>query len=221
LAAEPTLTDLDAGRRISVELGTQMQLEFESIKGRFNSTVVGMDPPAYLILKPSGDASRVAAKLYKGNTVVVRYIHAGSVYGFQSTTLGTIAEPVRLVFIAYPKIVAEHNIRTDKRIECVLPATVTVGEEALEAVILDVSQGGCRLSLSEPPADSGIRVGSELAIAFALPGIEGRLEVEGKVRNVRQDERGLELGVQFEPLDETTREKLCKQYIDALHDRLF
>ena len=218
MSNDSRIKQVDSKRRLKIELGTTLRLEFEGISTRVNAVLVGMDPPSFLVLRVTDDARRAAARLFTGNEVVVRYVFRGTVFGFQSSTLGTIAEPARLVFIAYPKVLAEHHLRDQRRVDSVLPGKLRATGREADVVILDISPGGCRLTSANEMG--GLAPDTAVSIAFVLPGVEGEVLIEGTVRNEREGQWGTEYGVQFSSLDDATREKLCTRYIDAIHARL-
>jgi hypothetical protein len=139
------LDDLDVGRRIAIDFGTELQLEIDGVAGRVRSELVGMEHGKYLIVKTPTVAhlGGIGGKLYAGNRVVVRYVFGGSVYGFETSVIDAIATPVRVVFLTCPKVVNERNIRSNRRIETLLPARIALGDQSAEGTVTDISTSGC------------------------------------------------------------------------------
>ena len=73
---------LDIGKRILLEPGTQLQIEIEGVTSRFKSTLVGMEPDEYLIVKTPKAAlsGSIKNRLFRGNQIVIRYLHKGTVF---------------------------------------------------------------------------------------------------------------------------------------------
>ena len=141
--------DLMRGRRLSIEPGTLLQIEIGGIKFRFKSELVGLQADEYLIIKtplvPS-DApfGMIKHKLFRGNDIIVRYLIGGMVYGFQSKLLGAISDPIKLLFLEYPKIVEQHDLRSHERVDCLLPGRLKFKDTELACLVLDISEKGCR-----------------------------------------------------------------------------
>ena len=129
------------GRSLTIPPGTQVQIEIQGILTKLKSYSVGFLPEDCLIFKyPSTpNLGPIAHKLYKGNKIVVGYVDKGNVFGFQSEMLGYTMEPVKLIFVAYPTIIARHSLRKGKRVFCSLLAEVDVNGERFEGLITDIS----------------------------------------------------------------------------------
>ena len=209
------LDNLDVGRRIAIDFGTELQLEIDGVAGRVRSELVGMEHGKYLVVKTPTVAhlGGIGGKLYAGNRVVVRYVYGGSVYGFETSVIDAITTPVRVVFLTCPKVVNERNIRSDRRIETLLPASIVVGDQSAEGTVTDISTSGCHFKTRTHKGEAPLAVGSkgdkEVELSVQLPGVSGDLNLHGKVKNVRKDDATVEIGVAFADLDEDTRARIA------------
>jgi len=194
----------DTGKRISIELGTQLQIEIEGVAFRFKSVLIGMEPDEYLIIKtpmvPS-DApfSNIKHKLSRGSQIVVRYLYKGTVFGFQSKLIEAIFTPLRLLFIEYPNIIEHYNLRSQDRVDCFLPAKIKIKEEEKHGLILDISKKGCRYRI-KALKDEGlpsIQLDEQITLRCQFPGIEDEQVFSGKVRNINRDKEETTLGIEF------------------------
>lgn len=193
--------------------GTAVQVEFDGVRERTSAVVLGYDPDQFLILKLLGQKIHELSKLFKGNTVILRYIHEGVVYGFECQSLGSVTTPERLLFANYPTIVATQNLRQHPRQKCALPATVVIEEQEYPAACLDLSKGGAQLRFvappppesaegedeeaAEPPELKVPEVETELGLKLTLPGQTDSTEFACIVRSVeRLDDAGL-IGVEY------------------------
>ena len=95
---------------LDVEVGSQLVVSLEGVESRLNSTMVGWDTGKYLIITTPRKQG-IGSKLFEGNSVIIRYIQSGIVFGFQSRILSTINNPVPLTFISYPTIVERRELR--------------------------------------------------------------------------------------------------------------
>ena len=179
-------------------LGTQIVLQFDGSEERFKSHLVGLEPGSFLILAmPRLDRGR--SQLIEAPGLILRYVYAGSVYGFRARLQGHILNPSPLLFLSYPPSVESLNLRKKHRVTCRIPATATVRETRLEGIILDLSASGCRLSarLADAAVLGPIQLGEEISLRFPLLGFEGDRTFVGKARNISQSKEALTIGLEF------------------------
>jgi c-di-GMP-binding flagellar brake protein YcgR len=217
--------DFDKGKRISIELGTQLQISIGGVSGNFKSTLVGMELEKYLIIvapvvvSPYGS---IKEKFFRGNTITVRYLYRGTVFGFQSQLIEDIFVPLKLIFIKYPKIIAEHNIRSQERIHCFLPvkAKIKSEEKEIDGVLLDISVGGCCCTYKKSNKDktfSSVEVDEQVSLRLQFPQIEGEQVVFGKAKNIKADKEHMTLGIVFYEILPQLKE-IIAQYINAVKE---
>lgn len=213
----------DMGKRISIDIGTEMQIEIEGVEFRLKSVFIGMDPGGeYLILKfpyVSGSGGvGIQDKLYTGNQVVVRYLQAGAIFGFQAKLLGVTSAPKKLIFISYPRIIEEHNVRSEKRISCFLPARTKVDDKENRGAVLDMSRHGCRYVVKHSKVRKTkdlFQVDGQIELAFQLPGMEGEQSLTGTIRNVRKDGDELSVGIEFGDVDSEAKARISEFFSAA------
>jgi len=187
-----------------VEIGTSMITSFEGI-GTFKSILIGMEYGRYLIMKLPPMPS-LPLKLYQQNYFVVRYFHNGSAYGFRTSLLGLVKEPVRLYILDYPARVESLNLRKQERHSCLLTAHVKMQAPDVDApgwdgAIMDISTDGCRFQCMTPENIKlpNIAVGSMVEISFQLPTDDAQWMLEAEIRIFSLDQSKLTLGMRFEP----------------------
>lgn len=77
---------IGSGLRLAIDLGIEVSIDSPRVSGRFRSELVGMLPGRYLILsepvKPVG--SPFHAEYRDGDSVIVRYLFRGSIFGFRT-----------------------------------------------------------------------------------------------------------------------------------------
>ncbi len=119
----------DTEKRISIELGTQLEIEIEGVPTRFKSSLVGIEPDEYLIIKAPEAAlpDSIKNKLFRGNQIVVRYLCKGTLFGIQSQLVQVTSTPIRLLFVEYPKTIENYDLRSHERIDCFFPAKIKMG----------------------------------------------------------------------------------------------
>jgi c-di-GMP-binding flagellar brake protein YcgR len=186
-------------RTLSIGIGTRLQFQL-GIKGqefKAAGVLVGMVPGEYLIIRVPAIPG-ILDRLDEGNTIVVRYVYAGNIYGFTSTVLTCIQKPALIVFLTYPFSVETMNLRKGQRTECRFPASVKTDSGDYKAVIVDISLGGCRICLDhEALESSSFDIEQTIGISFHLTGIAEEQVIDGKIKNLKKDRQFSEMGVQF------------------------
>jgi hypothetical protein len=158
----------------------------------------------YLVLRIIRPKSFDTLGFSYGDTVILRYLHAGVVYAFRTLVLNAVHAPEGLLFVAYPQAhaVQHHPLRASDRLPCSLPVNLTLGDTASAALVVDLSQSGCQCVLP-PSADAGAEDSLENLVAqrvqLQLHGLgEGELTLAGAVRRHVIGERSQRLGVEFD-----------------------
>ncbi len=198
------------------EAGTQVQLELEGVPGRVKGYLLGQFPQEYLIFH-SRQIADIKRLLFEDQRVVCRYMHSGKVYGFKSTVVGHhFQRPFKLVFVKCPEVVENLNLRTSTRMDCRLPAELTVGMDRYQGIITDISEAGCRFRSKQRILD-GLRLGEEVRLSCSFPGIADRQELRATCRNSSVNGDFTEFGLQFETM-EKDREEAVEQYLKSVQD---
>jgi c-di-GMP-binding flagellar brake protein YcgR len=196
--------------RIHIDLGSPIYVEIGAVQGRLKSKLIGMEEDYLIIRTPLGPPG-TRSKCYDGNSVVVRYIHHGTVYGFESKIIGTIITPYNLMFISYPKIIAEQSLRENERFDCYFPCHINMGEVEGPGTIVDISMGGCRCIVPIEIQDEKHRIpaiDSDIAIAVDMPDGEQKIEIHGAITNTTEYHSAARIGLRFIDLNDDSRDKL-------------
>lgn len=154
----------------------------------------------------------------EGDSVTVRYVDDGIVYGFRSEIISHVSNPVRLLFIELPKDVEALELRTTKRVDTVIKTVLTKGEFRLAGVILNLSGGGCKIALpreyDQVTGDEEIlweevalTRGDGVSLSFSVTrgNQAGDMDstvlledVRSTVRRVESDERNFRMNLEFD-----------------------
>lgn len=211
---------------LSIDVQTKLQISMKNINARLESEFVGLANSRCIIATcPDDDISEVLSRaIVLDNPVVVRYIHDGKIFGFQSEIIGSISEPARLIFMNYPKIVEKLDLRRQKRLSCLLPAKITIvcktGDtsafEALSGTIVDITTSGCRFKtklkhFSSKDMLSGL---NDAEIEFLLPGVGDSLSIRSGIKSLADKDEFALLGVQFLSISEKN-----KRYLDGFIEK--
>lgn len=186
-------------------IGMRMLVTLEGI-GTFNSTLIGMEYGQCLIVK-SPMIPEFPVKFFQQNYFVVRYIYAGGAYGFRTTLVSMIKEPVRLFVLNYPDKVESLNLRKDDRYDCLIPAVAKMlradDPTPLEwqGTINDISATGCCFEYVIPdgvkPAD--VTVGDILDFSINFPNENTTWTLNAEVRSLNINQQKLIFGLKYKP----------------------
>ncbi len=197
----------ESTKRIAIDIGTDVLMQITGVAGRLPSVFIGMEAHRYMIFKVPRAQINLSTKLVKGGGVIVRYRYQGRIYGFQSTILGTVAEPVGLMFLRAPDVVEEHNLRKKQRIDCYFPGEIEIGEKREPGVVVNISMSGCRCIFSSLRSSrdvlAGLR-GKQVKLLVQLGEQEKTLVVPGHILSAQQFHGAVSAGIQFDELDEAS-----------------
>ncbi len=211
----------NTGRRISIELGTQLQFEIDGVDFNLKSTLIGIEPDKYLIINaPITSPYDIKHKYFRGNKIIVRYLYKGTVFGFQSEFVEDIYTPLKLLFVKYPEIIEEHNLRSRERINCFLPIKIKIKSEEKDGVIIDINKGGCCCVFKRAVKDKellSVQIDEQITLRCQFPQIEDEQVVLGKVKSIRRDKKQMTLGIMFHGI-EPEIEDIIVQYVLAIKE---
>ncbi len=197
-----------------MKVGTTLNIQIEGLESRLTSEVIGVEEGKYLIirvppLQSMGDASNL---LYEGNTVIVRYVHNGSVFAFKSRIKHFITTPAKLIFIDYPKKIESQDLRAHKRIDCYLPAKVRIEDNSIAGAITDISRKGYQFLVKTSKIKNSLtqllQVDNEIGVSFQLPGVEETITLTGKQKNIKKDKVNINIGIEFNNMNIEVQERL-------------
>ncbi len=185
-----------------MQIGATLKIQIEGEKKLLTSEFMGVEEDKYLVIKaPSLQyMSHVSHLLYKGNTVIARYLHKGTVFGFKSRIKYVITNPIKLLILEYPKKIEIQNLRKHRRVDCYLPASVKISDNTIEGTIIDISREGCQFTVEKSKIESSLKlfqVEKETSVSFKLPGVEKILAVTGKQKYIIEDSDNVKIGVLF------------------------
>lgn len=214
--------DFNTGRRISIEHGTQLQIVIGAVDGHFKSTLIGIEPDKYLIIDApvTSPYCSIAQKLFRGNNITVRYLYKGTVFGFQSELIEDIYVPLKLLFVKYPELIAEHNLRSRERLDCFLPVKIKIKSEERDGVIIDINEVGCCCTYKKAIKDKillPVEIDEQIALRCQFPQIDGEQLVLGKVKSIRRDKERMTLGILFHEIEPQIKD-IIVQYIYAINE---
>jgi len=141
----------------------------------------------------------ILSAISAGSQVVVRFMYSGGVFRFHSNVINYVKSPEFMVFLSFPTAIETIELRKAQRLESLLPCAADIAGIEYWGVVLDLSMGGCRLSMEPDEGDlPTIQLGREITLYLHIPGVAEHQVIQGKVKNIRQDPRIAEIGVEFD-----------------------
>lgn len=128
---------------------------------------------------------------------MVRYLDAGTAYGFRVHVTRVLQQPELLVFTSVPASAETRALRREERIPCMIPCQVAgAGREPAAGLLLDLSASGCQLAVC--PESRAPDADAVLTLSLSVPGSGESLELSGRVRRHQVREASHRLGLQFD-----------------------
>ncbi len=185
-------------------IDTTIKLQIENEKIEYQGMIVGLKHNIYLIVKISDNEMKQT--LSKNDPLLAEFFYKGVIYTFTSSVMQIITAPEELIFIDYPNVIEERNIRNYKRVECVLPVEVGYKAELFEGIIVNLSIGGCSLILKNTDiAISSMikhttvdyRLHDGMQLYLRLPGIQREIIMNCLIRNVVKNAQETYIGLEI------------------------
>lgn len=201
-------------QKISIELGSQLIVDFGKAGNRVKCELIGLKTGRYLIIGVDDTNASLSLHntIFKGNQITARYIHKGVVYGFQSSISYITFNPEKLIFIAYPNKVEEKSVRKLQRVDCNFPAKTMFSSEVYDGIIIDISKEGCKFSLVFDDEAGRNKLNDFLSkfmgmsvlikLNLQLPGDPHVLSIDCKIKSIKQSEQHFYLGLEFNKMSD-------------------
>lgn len=191
------------GRRLPLDIGSRVKLEFPQLDSRNESTVVGMLQDNYLILTAPQPLTEVTEKIEQERRVLLKYVHRGRVWMFKTQLLKVIESPFQLLFFDYPVVVHYHELRQAKRSSIFIPCTFhPPGAPELFGTLIDLSTSGalCQIRHKEDTVVPSIALSDSIHLRCLMPGIREEQLFPGIVRNLTKEPQLTRIGIEFHNL---------------------
>ena len=188
----------------SLGVGSKLSIAFNDTPEPIASFLIGLKINNYIIITIPDGLTRIRAKLFKENKIIIRYLYKGQIIAFASEIIDYITMPDHLIFINYPNKLTQKNIRETKRVECLIPAKTVLGGIEFNLVVTDISIKGCglKVDVSGKPENIDIKKNQKLKIRSIYLSGKGEVEFSGIVKNHKHREDKLFVGLQFKDLNQ-------------------
>lgn len=203
---------------IDLELGTRMLLNLPGSKENLSCELVGGQHFEYLILK-TPPVPGIRSRLLNGDVVTLRFLAGGTVFGFRSEILNHVVKPGLLLFLEYPEITEQVDLRRHRRVNCLLPASLHSRHGTHKCILRDLSEGGCKVSLDVGREDPFRETTTEemLVLQCALFGADGQTQTTLPciAKSICADSGRMQLGLKFDNLPSETQMELAA-YLESV-----
>lgn len=196
---------------INIEYGCPIFIEISEQRKKLSSKIVGLEHKEYIIIRAPSGGGNFLGKLSPGKIFIVKYVHKGIAYGFKTHVLAAITSPTNLLFIDYPKLVAEQGLRAESRYKCYLNCRVKTLDFSSLGAVVDISLGGCCFTIPVRKADEDphlMEVGTEIEISLRKFDSKEMIPVVGTVSNIIDGNETLRVGVGFKDVSGKTKAEL-------------
>lgn len=191
------------GKRLPLEIGSRVKLEFPHLETRFESTMIGMLPDHYLILTNPQPLADMDEEINFEQRVIIKYVHKGRIWMFKALLIKTMEAPYQLLFFEYPVVIHYHELREAKRSSIFIPCTFHLPQgPELYGALIDLSMTGALCQVKHKPTlpQPQMDIASDVMLRCLLPGIKEEQQIGGTIRNLNRDTNETRIGIEFENL---------------------
>jgi hypothetical protein len=187
--------------RLQIEPGVLLQVE--ASRKSEKSRLVGFDHGRFIVITTPPLAD-IWTELYQENSIIIRYLYKGKVYGFRSTLLGFTEKPFPVSFLTYPRNIECYNLRKQERVECFIDGRADIQGVAYEGMIWDISAGGCCFTFNVPEADvlPDVSVGDMIQLMMPILEQGSNKPVQAEIMSLRKKGRKVRVGTKFIDIDD-------------------
>ncbi len=139
---------MSSENNLEIATGCPVFVEISDTSEKLKSRIVGHDQQNFVIIACPRSGTCNNKSWQPGANVVIKYVHDGVVIAFQTPILNSIQAPANLLFLAYPREITRQNLRGWKRYQCDFKGWLPVAGNDLVGNVLDISMGGCCISIS-------------------------------------------------------------------------
>ncbi len=209
---EDILVNNQALTTLEIDLGDNLLFKLDTVDGFLKTRFIGMLENQYLISTMPKGHIMIRDKFFEGNTVLVRYLHNGSIFAFQSQIVGVVDHPDKLFFLSYPAIISRQELRREPRVDCRLKAVIDSGSARQNGVVIDISRSGCRFTLKSP-LKVKLNQRQNVNMRMNLDDSQDAVTLTGNIRSMENSNQSMILGIQFLEIDKTGQ-RLIDNYVN-------
>lgn len=189
--------------------GNLAAVEWKSRHKNITGEVIGFDKNR-CVLMSIPDLSASQRKALVGEEVAVLIQADGRMYSFECQVESLITKPKPVFLLSYPVDVTIDDLRAAPRANCCIRTELTKGERIYSCLMVNVSQGGCRIAFRRRDEGGEIDLLSNdpVSLRFTLAGETEHRVDEAVVRNQASDDQMIVYGLSFERLNRETEQAI-------------
>lgn len=189
--------------------GNLAAVEWKSRLMNITGEVIGFDKDRCVLMSMS-DLSASQRKALVDEEVAVMIQADGRMYSFECRVESLITKPKPVFLLSYPTDVTIDDLRAAPRANCCVRTELTKGERIYSCLMVNVSQGGCRIAFRRRDEGGEVDLVSDdpVSLRFTLAGEKECRINEAMVRNQASDEQMIVYGLSFERLDQETEQAI-------------
>jgi c-di-GMP-binding flagellar brake protein YcgR len=193
--------------------GLPLLLQLPKIEQRMHIHVIGWQTELFLLTNMPYVNER-PVKLKTDEHCIIRFLKGDDAYGFETSVISVQFFPAPLIFFKYPSTVDIMAFRKSKRFRLSIPAKILnpVTVHKFDVNISDISSTGCQVTLPGRP-DLVFEPGTKFYLTFNI--LEKGIEADCLLRNVRQIDETLVLGMEFSNISPASKD-LILAFIDMI-----
>jgi c-di-GMP-binding flagellar brake protein YcgR len=187
------------------EVGLTLSIE-TFYKTHLSTEVIGWDVDVFVLTRAIYIEGQ-PAMLNTGNPLTIRFLRDGIAYGFASEVIAVQFFPSPLLFMKYPAKLETLKLRVAPRYKLDLPARFsdTSGALIAEAVLLDISEGGCGLKV---PVQKSRELFPEEGYTVTFKIMDKELSMGCGIKKMDKGKEAYLLGLKFTTSTPQTKEVL-------------
>jgi hypothetical protein len=195
----------------ALEVGTALQVRIEDIDYMFGSELIGAGEDGRVLITVDTAMDLLRDRIKTGMIVSTYYLADDIYHMFNTRFEGLTGDPQPAMILEAPKEILNIERRSQRRINCTLPARVDI-RKTLSMEITNINIKGCRISADAATADAiRLEPSDRILLRIRAPEAPHGYIVEGQVRNVHQRGDRIEAGVLFDTMPTT-----LKVFIESL-----
>jgi c-di-GMP-binding flagellar brake protein YcgR len=183
---------------LHIEAGSELTLVVDGFHHPLKSIYVGRKGNRYIVITPPGAFSPAKADLLRGKRIKITYPFKGNIFEFASKLIEIAPNPLKLLVFEFPASITKREFRSQKRISCFIPAKIEKNARIRDGVIKSISKSGCCCVFDvSADANKSLQKGDSITMRFFFPGIVDQQIVSGKIKDIRNSQEQMEVGVEF------------------------
>ena len=203
-------------------IGALVQVSSPDNSLRYLTCLIGADGTRTLItplptqkqLKKQNSTMVYDDLFYQDRPLVMRIIAQGHIFAFQSQVTAINYNGCKLLLSTFPKSIQSQQLRRDARVPCALSAQVEFNEHHFDAVVVNISNGGCQVNCGLSADNKNLLSAKDevifIDIRFNPENKSGPLAV--KIMSAhKQDDSNISIGLAF-----SGPERLINDYLASL-----